>query len=545
MRQFATIPVILAMAAFLVVLPQVASAAPSSSSSTESSSTSIGEWWNNFWSAWDLWWYRLLHGGRNPPGYLGTTSSSSSVSMSRTSTLILSSTLSRVSATPSFVSVSVSSSAVSKPSSVSSSSSAASKTSSILSLASSASSASARVSSSVFAPSTSSSSSAAPAATGVTTCSYQPASFFPLSCSAAAAGETDTCCTTTPGGHLLSTQFWDTGSMSTGPNNSWTLHGLWPDNCDGTYEQYCDTSRELTNITAVLAQAGQTELLKVMDTYWKDGSGDDETFWEHEYNKHGTCISGFEPRCFKNYQPQIDAVYYFKRAVQVYQTLPSYDWLAAAGIVPSLDKTYTLAEITQVLETQHGGGVNVQCTSANELDELWYHYVSQGSAVDGNMVPAPLVGSASSCPATGIKYLPKYTTILSTPLPNRNTTTSGKGYIYAAQNGTVPASTCVISAGSWYKGGTCATFTLGFVTGGAYTITSSKGPCAVDSNGLFTCASTVATPGEFLISSTDGSLTLGGSSVFSADKVPSGTDKVDIYKGAGKALPLTLQFKTL
>ncbi len=35
-----------------------------------------------------------------------------------------------------------------------------------------------------------------------------------------------TCCFNYPGGALLQTQFWDT-NPSTGPSDSWTIHGLW------------------------------------------------------------------------------------------------------------------------------------------------------------------------------------------------------------------------------------------------------------------------------------------------------------------------------
>lgn len=34
------------------------------------------------------------------------------------------------------------------------------------------------------------------------------------------------CCFNAPGGSLLQTQFWDT-DPSTGPEDSWTIHGLW------------------------------------------------------------------------------------------------------------------------------------------------------------------------------------------------------------------------------------------------------------------------------------------------------------------------------
>lgn len=59
----------------------------------------------------------------------------------------------------------------------------------------------------------------------------------------------NTCCSPTPGGLVLQTQYWSTwtGLESQGqklPKASWTIHGLWPDNCDGSFDQYCDLSRQ-------------------------------------------------------------------------------------------------------------------------------------------------------------------------------------------------------------------------------------------------------------------------------------------------------------
>ena len=108
-----------------------------------------------------------------------------------------------------------------------------------------------------------------------------------------------------------------------------------------------------------------------MNTFWKDGNGDDQSFWEHENSKHGTCISSLEPRCFVDYTPQEEVVYYFRRAVEIHKTLNSYDVLAAAGIVPSFDKTYALKDMQAAVKAQHGFEINFQCTKAGVLNELW------------------------------------------------------------------------------------------------------------------------------------------------------------------------------
>jgi ribonuclease T2 len=276
-----------------------------------------------------------------------------------------------------------------------------------------------------------------------------------------------------------------------------------------------------------------------METYWKDYQGDDEDFWEHEFNKHGTCMSTLEPSCYPNYRPGDEVVDYFKRAVKVFKTLPSYDWLAEAGIVPSATATYTLTAIQAALTKHHGYNVIVNCNRNKELDELWYHYNVQGSIQSGEFVPVGPVGSPSTCPATGIKYLPKYST---SPSPTTTTTTtgsgtiptaapgqlSGKGRLYVQAPGTSDAG-FLISGGKWYRGGgTPATYTATPNTDGTtFSLKTSKGKCAVQSDSSLSCADSVSDASPF---GYDGSyLTYDGSSTFYATKVPAGIEQGTVF----------------
>ena len=215
----------------------------------------------------------------------------------------------------------------------------------------------------------------------------------------------DLCCFNAPGGALLQTQFWDT-NPATGPEDSWTLHGLWPDNCDGTYEANCDDSRAYSNITDILKAYGETELLDYMNTYWTSIDGSPETFWEHEWGKHGTCISSLDPPCYSSYEPTQEVPDFFRRTVDLFKSLPSYKWLGEAGITPDSSKTYSASDIQAALSKNHGGKeVYLGCRSG-ELNEIWYFYNTRGAVQTGTFEPADSL-TDSTCPESGIKYLPK------------------------------------------------------------------------------------------------------------------------------------------
>jgi ribonuclease T2 len=272
-----------------------------------------------------------------------------------------------------------------------------------------------------------------------------------------------------------------------------------------------------------------------MQDFWKDYQGDDEDFWEHEFNKHGTCMSSLEPRCYPAYQPADEVVDYFKRAVQAFKRLPSYQWLADAGIVPSQTATYTLAQIQAALESHHGHDVIINC-SGKELNELWYHYNVRGSIQSGEFVAADPVGSPSTCPATGIKYLPKYATTTPSPTPTSSAVPtpvpsgvlSGKGRLYV-KNASGASDGFLISGGKWYRaGGTPATYTATpDASGSTFTMETSKGKCAVQADASLLCAASVADSSSF---GWDGTyLTYEGASTFYATETPSGQAQGTVY----------------
>jgi ribonuclease T2 len=304
-------------------------------------------------------------------------------------------------------------------------------------------------------------------------------------------------------------------------------------------------------------EAADPSLLQYMKKYWTSNTGSAESFWEHEWGKHGTCISTLDPNCYTDYQPTEEVPDFFSRTVNLFKSLPSYQWLSDAGITPSSSKTYNSDDIQAALSKNHGGKkVYLGCTSAGELDEIWYFYNVRGSLQTGTFVPADSL-TDSSC-SGNVKYLPKSggggdspssTSAPSSTAPSSSsgpsttptgTPFSGKGYLNVITSGSKKG--CIISGGTWYTTGTCAGFTA-TSSGNGFTLKSSKGDCAV-SDGKLTCGSGVSSASSF--SSDGGSLAYNGGSTFYADSVPSGSTQGTVYASSdGHGVSLSVEWQSI
>lgn len=348
----------------------------------------------------------------------------------------------------------------------------------------------------------------------------------PLSCSS---GTSDTCCYEGTNGLFLSTQFWDY-NPATGADDQFTLHGLWSDKCSGGYNQNCNPSWNVANASQTLEALGYTDLVAEMSEVWKNQGAADDELWTHEFNKHGTCMSTVNPDCYSSDAEKYQYVGdFFTTAVDLWKELPTYEFLTAAGFSPSSSETHTVAEFQEALSANFGGKeVYLGCDSSNSLQEVWYFFHLQGSVASGTFIPTDSI-TDSTC-RDGFTWKPKSGG--GGGGSNPPSTGGSKGYVNIAGR-----SGCLISNGHWYASGTCATYTVTETVGGVQ-LKTSKGDCGIVNGDLVCSSSTTAS--DFTMDDS-GILSYGGSSEFSADSVPSGTQQATISTGSG-SVSVQLQF---
>lgn len=199
--------------------------------------------------------------------------------------------------------------------------------------------------------------------------------------------------------------------------NTFTIHGLWNDLCDGSYQSYCNPELEINNqrdnITNVIVnEFNKPELYEYMVNNWVNnlksnvenaGSID---LWEHEYNKHGTCMNTLDTKCFEGeYKRFENTVAYWEKTVELHKQLPTEKFLQQQGIVPSVTKQYKLSDIESALAKNHDGrAVYVGCQKG-AIAEIWYYHNLKGGVVTGDYKPSDLIGK-KGCPEN-VWYIPK------------------------------------------------------------------------------------------------------------------------------------------
>lgn len=92
--------------------------------------------------------------------------------------------------------------------------------------------------------------------------------------------------------------------------------------------QYCTKDSGIPEYSgaqiAALLQKYDPKLLEYMRIYYKSNDGNDESFWEHEYNKHGTCFTTLRAKCqSKSYhganQSEAAVIGYFEEIVRQFR----------------------------------------------------------------------------------------------------------------------------------------------------------------------------------------------------------------------------------
>jgi ribonuclease T2 len=169
-----------------------------------------------------------------------------------------------------------------------------------------------------------------------------------------------------------------------------------------------------------------------MNKYWINQGATNEALWAHEFSKHATCYSTFDVPCYgPEYVQHQEVVEFYETAIKYFIRLPTWRWLAQAGIRPSNTTGYSLSDIQTALTKGYGklpylgcSGPAYNTTAAGKgttdngaiyLDEAWYYFYAYGRPQDGAWVPldASVSGSAvSTCATTkgAVQYLQRTTT---------------------------------------------------------------------------------------------------------------------------------------
>ncbi|KAI9328615.1 ribonuclease T2-like protein [Obelidium mucronatum] len=217
---------------------------------------------------------------------------------------------------------------------------------------------------------------------------------------------------------------WTKNEVVASIGNRFTIHGLWADHCDGSYEgtkwnadhtiktsiDYdlvgCDVTHAFQNAAdVILSNCNKAYLYDYMSANWVGGDGDNNWFWSHEWSKHGTCTGSFKDRCYDGSSKFQGFFDFLQVNIEVYTKLDMMDAFKKSGIVPSDSATYTLAGLNAAHKAAFGFEGGMQCVKNNGkqyLTEVWTYLTEapghKYNPVSPTIVPSPYQSCNGSLP---------------------------------------------------------------------------------------------------------------------------------------------------
>jgi len=126
-----------------------------------------------------------------------------------------------------------------------------------------------------------------------------------------------------------------------------------------------------------------------LNTYWPSLNGPSQTFWAHEFEKHGTCTDFPSQLSFFNGTLSLRAKYDIVAA------------LATAGIVPSNTVEFTLSAFNAALVAAYGHTALLTCDSQGRIETATFCVTKAGALMEcPSTVPRKCSGGKAFLPAS-------------------------------------------------------------------------------------------------------------------------------------------------
>ncbi|KAJ3074743.1 ribonuclease T2-like, partial [Podochytrium sp. JEL0797] len=198
----------------------------------------------------------------------------------------------------------------------------------------------------------------------------------------------------------------------------------------------CDSTRQYTGITSLISSS---PIYNDMMKYWISYKGTDtasyDSFWAHEWGKHGTCWSPADLACTGSSPADVET--FFGAVLKAHSKYDFFAPLYNAGIIPN-GNTYAKSAFTAAIVAAFPGtSVGYVCTGAY-VNEIHLSLVAVGGG--GIAVPSTLDPETDNCPTQIIYAAPPGATTsaavkATTTVAVKSTTTAApaKTYTTAAQ----------------------------------------------------------------------------------------------------------------